>query len=143
MHQADDEGASGKPLTLILSLSLSLPMSMSVPVFLRMRVGMKMRRPVVVRVHVEMDSVAQKSPQDIRSQSDQHDANGELEPPRDRLGYHRIRQENDRADDEERQCVAQAPNGTNANSLDPGRRARRQAGDRRDVIRLDRVTHAE
>ena len=141
MHQADDEGASGETLTRVMSMTMF--MFMCVPVFLAMRVGMKMRRPAVVRVHVEMHSVAQKSPQDVRSESDQHDANGKLEPPRDRLGYDRIRQENDRADDEKRKRVTQTPNGTNANSLDPGCRARRQAGDRRDVIRLDRVTHAE
>ncbi len=133
MHQADDQGASWKPMAMLMTVS----------VFLGMRVRMKMRRPVVMRVHVEMHFLAAESPQDIGSKSDEHDTDGELEPPRDTLGYDPIRQENDRADDEERQCVAQAPDGTYSNSADPGRRARRQAGERRDVIRLHGVTHAE
>ena len=131
MHEADDESASRKPMT------------MSVTVFVGVRVRVEMRRPVVMRVHVEMHSLASEAPQNVGAKADQHDANGELEPPRDALGYDRIRQENDRADDEERKCVAQAPDGTYSNSLDPGRRARRQAGERRDVIRLHGVTHAE
>ena len=108
-----------------------------------MAVGVEMHRAVAVAVGVKMHAVAPQPPQHMRAETDQHDADGGLERPREMLGDRVTEQDGGAGKDEQGQGMAEAPGQPVLDDVADVGAARGDRGHRRDMVGLERVLHAQ
>ena len=106
-------------------------------------VSMEVRRAVAVAVEVEVNARHDQAPQQVGPKQHQHDADGKLEEVRDALGHDPVEREHDGARSEERQRVPQPPGRTETKGATQIPAARRERGDGGDMVRFQRMTHAD
>ena len=102
----------------------------------RMTVQMKVRSSVAVPVLMEMHAVAPQSPQHMRAEANQHDADGGFQWGRQVFGD-RMAEQNCRAGEHEQgDGVTEPPGQPMLDDVTDARSPGRDAGHRRDVIGL-------
>jgi hypothetical protein len=88
-------------------------MAVTMPVLLGlwMRVSVDVGHTFGVLMDMDMDAITYQTPQNIEPESHEHEPNGQLQALREAFGNHRIRGEDDGADDEQRERMTESPHG--------------------------------
>ena len=108
-----------------------------------MAVRMNMHRAVVVAVCMKMHAVAPQPPQQMRAEAHQHDADRGLEWPGDLFRDRVAEQDRSTSEDQQRQRMTKSPGQAMLDDVADLGAACGDRGDRRDVIGLQCVLHAQ
>ena len=138
MHQSDRECTHGQAARVHMVMARCGVIGIA-----GVAVCMEVRRAIAVTVQVEVNTRRDQAPQQVGPQQHQHDADGKLEEVRDALGHDAVEREHHGARSEEGQRVPQPPGRTEAKGATQIPAARRQRGDGGDVVRFQRMTHAD
>ena len=112
-------------------------------VFAGMAMRVDMHPAVAVAVLVKVHAVAPQPPQHMRAETNQHDADGSFNRPRE-MFWERVPEQNRSAGKgEQRQGMAEAPGQAVLDDVADIAAARGDARYRRDVIGLECVLHAQ
>ena len=115
----------------------------AVHAFAKMTVCMYVLRATVVRVDMKVHTAANESAQHVSPQQNQHDANAKLQ----RLGHVRgnglAERQNDATKNKQCDGVAYAPRDALLHGLTQRMLARRERGNRREMIGLGRMFHSK
>jgi hypothetical protein len=98
---------------------------------------------VAMAVLVKMHAVPPQPPQHMSAETDQHDADRRLERSRQIFGNGVAEHQRSTSEHEQRQGVAEPPGQAMLDDIADMGAARGDAGDRRDMIGLERVLHAQ
>jgi hypothetical protein len=104
---------------------------------------MNVFRTIAVHMPVKMHAVAPQPPQYVSAETNQHDADRGLQRPRKVFGDRMTQQDRGAGEDEQRQRMAEPPCQPVLDDIANVGPAGGNARDRRDVIGLQRVLHAE
>jgi hypothetical protein len=137
VHQSDQQGAPAK------SMRVSMCGARMGKRFAGMAVGVDMSHAVAMPVAVKMHAVAPQPPQHMRAETDQHDADGGFDRPRDRFRDRAAKQNRGAGKAEQRQRMAQAPGQAVPDDIANMAAARGDAGHRGDMIGFQRMLHAQ
>src|SRR5436190_19030652 len=108
-----------------------------------MAVSVEMHGAVVMAVPVKMHAIAPQPPQHMSAETDQHQSHGGLDRPRKVFRKRLAEQYRGPGNGEQCQRMAEPPGQAVLDDVADMRAARGDAGDRRDVIGLKRVLHAQ
>jgi hypothetical protein len=108
-----------------------------------MAVCVQMDSAVTVRMRVKMYAIAPEPPKHMRAEADQHDPHAGLDGTR-KLFRDRVPQEDgDAGKNQQGDGVAEPPGEAMLDDVADFGAARRNRGDRRDMVGLERVLHAQ
>src|ERR1700687_2332697 len=111
--------------------------------FAGMAMGVDVNRAVAVAVTVKMHALAPQPPQYMGPETDQHDADGGLQWPR-QIFRDRVTEQNGGAGKGEQcQRMAEPPGQAVPDDVPNVGAARRDARHRRDMVGLERMLHAQ
>jgi hypothetical protein len=139
VHHADQQAAQGKPphvLVIVAGLGMGSRLS-------GVGVGVQVDPPVGVAVDVDVNPVAGEAVEQLPAEKHEHCPHRHLEPAGQRRADGVFGQDDRAGEGAERRHVAEAPDDAVADDAAPRAVARREAGQRRQVVGLHGVLQAQ